>query len=220
MVNGIYSNYRAAENRRKITVNGEGTVKASPDMATATLGVRTENLNLQDAQAENAKNANDLVTSLVGLGIPKEDIRTADYRIDPIYTYEEGKQLFQGYRVTHLYTITIRDADQVGQVIDTAVANGANEVMNIQFTVAEPQAYYNQALSLAVIDSFHKAETIARTFGIATQPQLLTISEESQKAVPGPYMVASFEKTAGSGTPIEPGKLEIKAALTATYTIS
>lgn len=219
MVNGVYPDNRASENQRKITVNGEGTIKASPDLATATLGVRTENLNLQEAQAENAKKANDLVNALVELGIAKEDIRTADYRIDPIYSYEEGKQLFQGYRVTHLYTITIRAVNQVGQVIDTAVANGANEVMNIQFTVAQPQAYYNKALSLAVIDSFRKAETIARTFGITTQPQLLTIREESQKAVPGPYMVASFEKTASSGTPIEPGKLEIKAALTATYSI-
>lgn len=217
---GIYSGFRGAVKDRKITVNGEGLVKVSPNMATATLGVRTENLNLQEAQSENAKKANDIVDALLSLGIPKNDIKTADYRIDPIYTYEDGKQLFQGYRVTHLYTITIRDADQVGVVIDTAVENGANEVMNIQFSVAEPNAYYNQALSLAVIDSFKKAQTIAHTFGITTTPQLLTITEESQKAIPVPYLVASFEKTASSGTPIEPGQLDIKALLTATYTIN
>jgi len=217
---GIYSGFRGAVKGRKITVNGEGSVKVSPNMATATLGVRTENLNLQEAQSENAKKANDIVDALLSLGIPKNDIKTADYRIDPIYTYEDGKQLFQGYRVTHLYTITIRDADQVGVVIDTAVENGANEVMNIQFSVAEPNAYYNQALSLAVIDSFKKAQTIAQTFGITTTPQILTITEQSQKAIPGPYLVASFEKTASSGTPIEPGQLDIKALLTATYTIN
>lgn len=220
MTHGIYSGFRGTENDKKITVNGEGSVMASPNKATATLGVRTENPNLQEAQAENAKIANDIVTALVSIGIPKDDIKTADYRIDPIYTYEDGKQLFQGYRVTHLYTLTIRNAEQVGVVIDTAVENGANEVMNIQFTVAEPQAYYSQALSIAVIDSFKKAQTIARTFGITTQPQLLNITEESQRAIPGPYLVASFEKSATSGTPIEPGKLEIKATLTATYTIN
>jgi uncharacterized protein len=220
MVNQRYMHYREADSQQRITVNGEGTVKASPDMATATLGVRTENLNLQEAQSENAQKANKLVTALTGLGIPKEDIRTADYRVDPIYTYEEGKQLFQGYRVTHLYSITIRNVDQVGMVIDTAVANGANEIMNIQFTVSDHQSYYNQALSLAVINSFQKAGIIARTFGLTSQPQLLKLTEESQKSVPGPYLVASFEKTSGSGTPIEPGQLEIKAALTATYLIS
>lgn len=72
MVNGVYPDNRTSESQRKITVNGEGTVKASPDLATATLGVRTENLNLQEAQAENAKKANDLVNALVGLAFLKK----------------------------------------------------------------------------------------------------------------------------------------------------
>lgn len=202
---------------RKITVSGEGTVIASPNRASATLGVRTESQNLQEAQTSNAQKANEMLSSLIAIGISKDDIKTADFRIDPIYSYEDGKQLFQGYRVTHLFTITIRDAGNTGLIIDTAVKNGANEVMNIQFSVAESQVYYNRALSLAVIDSYKKAQTIAATLGVSTQPYPVTITEETQKAAPGPYLVASFDSSGTSSTPVEPGKLEIKATVTASY---
>lgn len=219
MVNELYTGYRGngPANGRKITVSGEGSVFAAPNRATATVGVRTENKNLQNAQAENAEKSNAMLASLQSLGISKEDIKTADFRIDPIYTYEDGKQLFQGYRVTHLYSITIRNLAQAGLLIDTAVENGANEIMNIQFSVSEPQGLYNRALSLAVVDSYNKAQIVARTLGIQTTISPLTITEETQKGSPGPFLVASLNTSNESGTPIEPGRLEIKATVTGTY---
>ncbi|WP_079509706.1 SIMPL domain-containing protein [Mesobacillus jeotgali] len=219
MVNVGYTHngHNDSGNRRKINVSGEGIVFSTPNRATATVGVRTENPNLQTAQGENAEKSNTMLQALQNLGIAKEDIKTADYRIDPVYTYEDGKQLFQGYRVTHLYTVTIRNLSQAGQVIDTAVDNGANEVMNIQFSVAESQELYKQALSMAVIDSYNKALTVARTLGIKTAIYPLVITEETQKGSPGPFLVASKDTSSSSGTPIEPGKLEIKATVTGTY---
>jgi uncharacterized protein len=219
MANGGYTgnDHNDSGNRRKINVSGEGIVFSAPNRATATMGVRTENPNLQTAQGENAEKSNTMLKSLQNLGIAKEDIKTADYRIDPVYTYENGKQLFQGYRVTHLYTVTIRNLSQAGLVIDTAVDNGANEIMNIQFSVAESQALYKQALSMAVIDSYNKALTVARTLGITTAIYPLVITEETQKGAPGPFLVASMDTSSPSGTPIEPGNLEIKATVTGTY---
>lgn len=221
MVNG-YNGYpgRGTGKEKKITVSGEGSVFATPNRATANVGVRTENPNLQIAQSENAEKSNTMLQSIQNLGISKDDIRTADFRIDPIYTYEDGKQFFQGYRVTHLYTITLKNLAQIGKVIDTAVENGANEIMNIQFSVAEPQALYNQALSMAVVDSFNKAQAVARTLGIPTSISPLSITEETIKGAPGPFLVASMETSGGTGTPIEPGKLEIKATVTGTYSTS
>lgn len=219
MDSGMYTGYRSNSigNGKKITVSGEGSVFAAPNRATATVGVRTENQNLQTAQAENAEKSNRMLAALQNLGVAKDDIKTADFRIDPIYTYEDGKQFFQGYRVTHLYSITIRNLAQAGLIIDTAVENGANEIMNIQFSVAEPQELYNRALSMAVVDSYNKAQTVARTLGIQTPISALTITEETQKGAPGPFLVASLDTSSGSGTPIEPGQLEIKATVTGTY---
>lgn len=212
-----YGSNKRTEDRRKISVSGEGSVTASPDRATATIGVRTESKTLQEAQAANASAANGMLSSLAAIGVAKDDIKTADFRIDPIYSYEDGKQFFQGYRVTHLFTITIRESGKTGQIIDTAVQNGANEVMNIQFSVGDPERYYNRALSLAVIDSYKKAQIIAATLGGPTVLKPLSITEDTQRAMPGPFLVASFDKSGSSGTPIEPGKLEIKAAVTAVY---
>lgn len=206
------------EGAMKITVTGEGTAVAIPDMATAIVGVRTEKGVLQEAQLDNAKIANDMIASLLRLGLMKEDLKTADYRIDPIYSYEGGKQEFQGYRVTNLFSITIRNVGNLGRVIDTAVRSGANEVMNIQFAASDQKAYYQHALSLAVMDSDRKAKTIAATIGKANQLYPLSMTEENRMAVPVPRLTASFEGSAGS-TPIEPGKLEINAAVTAIYIV-
>ncbi len=219
MVTGGYDAYHTnnAGNKRKITVSGEGIIYSAPNMATATIGVRTENLNLQAAQTENAEKSISMLRSLQKLGIAKDDFKTADFRIDPIYTYEEGKQLFQGYRVTHLYNVTIKNLAQAGLVIDMAVANGANEVMNIQFSVAEPKALYNKALSLAVIDSYNKAQTIAQTLGFQTSISNLSITEETQIGSPSPFLVASMDTSSAKETPLEPGKLKFKATVTGTY---
>ncbi|GAE45264.1 SIMPL domain-containing protein [Mesobacillus boroniphilus] len=70
---------------------------------------------------------------------------------------------------------------------------------------------------MAVVDSYNKAQTVARTLGIQTSITPLTITEETQKGSPGPFLVASLDTSSTSGTPIEPGQLEIKATVTGTY---
>ncbi len=137
-------------NRHIIEVSGEGTVSAAPDRAVIELGAITENTSLRIAQRENAAAVTDVINSLLQLNIPKERIQTVAYRIEMQYSYEDGKQIFTGYRVTHLLQITLDQIDRTGLVVDTAVEHGANSVLNIQFSMAHPAAYYHQALSLAV----------------------------------------------------------------------
>lgn len=62
----------------------------------------------------------------------------------------DGKQIFRGYKITHLLQITTDHVAQTGNLVDTAVSNGANNVTSIQFTIAHPEFYENQALSLAI----------------------------------------------------------------------
>ena len=72
--------------------------------------------------------------------------------------------------------------EQAGKIIDTAVQNGANQVSNIHFTVANEQAYYQQALSRALENAVAKAQTISRTMQLQLEPQPIKIIEQVRRA--------------------------------------
>lgn len=197
-----------------IKVNGTGTVKAVPDMATVRLGVVTEDLALETAQSENAAKSTEVISSLIDNGIPRKQIRTASYNIEPIYDYVEGKQIFKGYRVTNLLSITITDLTNIGKIIDDATAAGANRVDSINFSVSDPSVYYDRALNLAIKSTLRKAFVIAEAIGAQINEIPCKIIEESP-AVPiteGPIL-----KLSAQSTPILPGQIEIAARIEAVF---
>jgi uncharacterized protein YggE len=199
-----------------IEVTGEGTVCAAPDKANITLGSLTENVSLTAAQKENAAAVSDIINSLIAIGIPKEHIQTVNYRIDTEYNYEDGKQTFRHYKVTHLLQVSIDKVELTGLVVDTAVNHGANSVSNIEFTIAYPEAYYNQALSLAITNGQNKANTIAAALGV-TLKFPAQVQEVLRPLEPAPYPAPLYAKSAGAATPIQPGELKISAAVKAVY---
>ncbi|WP_010676369.1 SIMPL domain-containing protein [Bacillus timonensis] len=200
----------------RMKVSGEGIVTTTPNSATITLGIITESSTVTEAQKENNQATNKVIDSLRGLGIPKEHIKTVDYRIEILYDYEDSKQTLRGYRVIHMLQVSDVEVQSVGMIIDTAVQNGANTVTNIDFTVRNPQAYYEKALQNAVQNAQEKARAIAKKLGVQLQDIPLKINELSKQSPPVPYQTAMFAKTEAS-TPIQPGELTITARIEATF---
>ncbi|MCP3772992.1 SIMPL domain-containing protein [Paenibacillus sp. MZ04-78.2] len=204
--------------RKIIEVSGEGMVAAAPDRALITLGAITEKASLSEAQTENAAAVSGILQSLFQLGIPKEKVQTVQYGIEIQYNYKDGVQMFRGYKVTHLLRVTADKIEQTGVIVDTAVRHGANTVSGIQFASAHPETYYHQALTMAVHSSRQKAATLAKAMGVALHPTPLRIQEMSHGIEPHPYQIATF--AAAPSTPIQPGELNISAAVKAFYSYS
>jgi uncharacterized protein len=209
---------RAKLNRLKVT--GEGTVSAVPDQAMIILGVITENMNLSTAQKENAAKTSAVINAMLSLGISQQDIQTFSYRIEPQYNFENGQQIFRGYRVEHQLQVTVKDLTKTGQVIDQAVASGANSVSSIQFTVSNPDAFYNQALTLAVQNAQQKAVAMARALQVTLQTVPIVVQEISQPFPPRPVPFQAATLAQDAGTPIQPGENKIKATVKIEYTYS
>lgn len=200
-----------------IRVTGEGKVSIQPNRAEVTLGVTTEDKELQKAQQDNANIINNVKSGLNALGIPDESIRTINYSVYPQYDFLEGKKIFRGYRVEHLLQITIDNIDQVGLVVDTAVRNGANIVSGITFTISDIHQYELHALSLAVVHAYQKAEAIARTIRAQLINTPIFIVENSrQQRGPIPLQATTFLKSEAT-TPIQPGLMEITVEVTAEF---
>jgi uncharacterized protein len=203
----------------RIIVTGEGEVAVQPNTASVNFGVITEDKELIPAQQQNSITGTKLIDALVSMGIDKNNIKTFDYRIESDYDYDQGKQIFRGYKVTHILQVNIDDLSSVGSVVDTAVQNGANYVANVQFTAKSKESYYNQALSLALKNAANKAITIANTINVSLFPTPLLIIEGGGGNVQPFESQQTFVKGA-STTQLEPGQLIIKATISAEYKYS
>ncbi|GGM18756.1 hypothetical protein GCM10011351_00720 [Paraliobacillus quinghaiensis] len=198
-------------NNRSINVYGNSQILMIPNISEIQLGVVTEGVELKLAQQENARIIQQIIQSLINLGIIQENIQTVDFTIYPRYDFVDGIQQLKGYQVTHLLSVTIEKLDQTGLVIDTAVLNGANRVSNITFTVKNKDMYYQQALKKALKDSVTKAQTIANTMRLNLDPTPVKISEQIIERPSTPFRIASSEVVGGISTPIQPGQLKIEA---------
>lgn len=198
-----------------LRVEGRGGVNVQPDQAEVNLGVTTENQNLTIAQQQNAAAITSIINTLRQLGIAPADIATQSYTITPQYDFVEGQQVFRGYQVVHLLRIVVRDPNRLGQIIDAAVASGANLVNEIRFTVSNPSLYYQQALTAAIDDAIAKAVAIGQRFNVTVSSVPLQIVEETYQATP---FEPTLLKTAEATTPIQVGQLDITAQIEVVFT--
>lgn len=197
-----------------MAMEGTGSVKASPDMAAAAIGIVTEGSSLEKAQQENEARASQVLKTLQRLGIDESDIQTRDYTVESKYDYIEGKQVFSGYKVTHLFKVTIRDIAKTGTIIDGAVESGANEIGGIEFGLSDTPRYYRKALKLAIMDAVSKAEEVEYTLDVQVDMTPVSLTEiTGGSAAPVSAMLLKAE----AGTPVQPGTLEVAARVKAVF---
>jgi len=199
----------------RLRVEGTGSVKVQPDIASVVLGAVTENSQLKVSQGENTARINAVLRTLRQLGIPSEDIQTRLYNIAPQYDFIEGKQVFRGYRVEHMLEITIRDMARTGEIIDSAVRSGANQVSSIEFTLADQRPYYQQALNAAVDDAAAKVRTLADKLGLVVSKVPVRITELGYE--PEIPVIPFVYQAAAPVTPVQAGQIEITARIEAIF---
>ncbi|UZQ50145.1 SIMPL domain-containing protein [Clostridium kluyveri] len=216
------SNYKVlAAETRTINVTGDGEVNVVPDIANLSLGVTTEDSTIDKAQQNNSAAINKVVEAIKAAGVAAEDIKTSNYYINPKYNYNEetGISTIIGYTVDSTLNVTVKNIASVGTVIDTAVANGANNSNGVTFGVGDYEKYYNKALTNAILNAKAKAQAIADALDVKLST-LTTITENSN-GIPGEYPIfydsSSVKNSGGQGTTIETGLYKIKANVSLVY---
>lgn len=200
---------------RIITVTGSGQVAREPDYIKIQLDVVTENRDATRALQENAEKMNQVFEALQQLGIPKKNIQTTSFTINPRYDYVDGQQIFRGYTVTNSITVKVPDVMDAGRVIDIAVQNGVNQVGSLQFGVDHENLLYEQALQKALKQATAKARALGETMQVQIDSKPIKITEDSsfQSGTPQPLMSVSKTTT----TPIEPGQIVVQASVRAQF---
>jgi uncharacterized protein len=208
-----------------IQATGSGTVIGTPDRAQVTFSVQTENPDVKVAQADNARQMKKVIDSLIAAGYPEDSFKTTGYQISKVYD-ESTKGILDSnvkmYQVTNTLTVTLHDVSKTGDVIDIAVANGANQADSIEFMLSDAQslALRSEALKKAVANARADADAVAGAMGVnITGTGNVEIYQGYMPTVFSNYKMDSAAGAASTvSTPIQSGDITVTAQVAVTYT--
>ncbi len=210
---------------RTITVSGEGTVSAKPDIATLSLGVQTTGDSAQEALALNSEEMNGVIAALLQADISEDDIQTTGLNIYPVYDNRPvepgGSRQVIGYRATNSVTIIVHDIALAGTVLDVAVKAGANVASGIQFGLSDMDSIIDEALVASVADAQAKAQVIAGALGVTVGEPLVVIQEYIERPQANVYLAraeAAFD-SGGFSPPVQGGSVRVTAHLRVTFAL-
>jgi uncharacterized protein YggE len=209
---------------RTITVVGEGKVKTKPDIAQINIGIEILGDTVQEASDQAADAMDAVLAILTAQGVEQKDIQTSGYNVWVERPYgPEGPTGDTLYHVNNTVSVTIRDLDSVGTILDATIEAGANSIYGVTFNVADPSPLMSEGREKAVTDARSKAEELAELNNVAVG-EVISISEVIGGA-PGYYAggfrgLSPAEGMGGGGAgPISPGELELTVQLQITYRI-
>ena len=211
-----------------IITSATGEARVTPDRAQIFVGVQTRAATAAQAGADNARKTRAVIDAVKARGIPAELISTSEYTLYPEYDHERPREAeaggprIIGYVANNNVRVEVRRIDQVGPIIDAALAAGANMVNMIQFMASNVDAARRDALAEAVSrargDAEALAEAVARARGDADALARAAggslgpwMELNTQTPPVRPYMATqAMMRGAGQAmdvaTPIEPGQ--------------
>jgi len=201
-----------------ISVSGEATVSATPDLARIDAGVTSDAKTAKEASDANDAVMGMLLLALKSAGINEKDYQTSRVSLQPQYasSRSSGASQIAGFRASNGVTIKIRDMTIVASVIDKLVGAGANSIGNISFEVTQASKLLDSAREHAIADARRKAEIYAKAAGV-TLGAPISISEGSASG-PLPQERAAAVAMAAP-TPIAAGEETLSVTVNVSWAI-
>lgn len=156
------------ESHGSISVQGTASIESRPDLLVIMISIKALDSNSADEASDKVAIILDqLINSLQGLGISKDDIESTSYTINQKYEwtyYENGnrkERVFKGYEAINKVRVEIKDFDKGGKVIDVAADAGALvDSINFELSKEKRNNLKIEAMGIAAKDAKLKAETI------------------------------------------------------------
>jgi uncharacterized protein YggE len=149
---------------RIISVTGNAEIKVAPDEASLTLGVDSHDKDLAIAKVDNDKRIKKLLNLAHAAGVDPKNIQTSALTMGPEYSDEKIPKLL-GYQVSQTVTVTLTDLSKYEDLMTNSLRAGVNRVDGINFFVADPKKYREEARLQAVRVAREKAKAMAAELG-------------------------------------------------------
>jgi len=202
----------------QISTSATGEARYTPDRATISLGVQTRAVSAARASADNATKQRAVIDALRAQGIAADQISTENYSLSAIQVYEPNSgdkaPRITGYNVSNTVRVEVKKVDQVGALIDEAIAKGANEVSSLSFHSSAPDSLRRVALA----DGFGQAEADAEVLAQAAGGRLGELIEVTTAGggaqLPRPM---EFLAAKAPSTPIAVAEMSLNVAVMARW---
>ena len=208
---------------RTLRVEGTGEVKAEPDEAWLDVAVETQGSTAKAAGEENARRMERVIAALTGAGILRKEIDTRNYSVYPEYSQPNPnlEPKLRGYRANNTLTVHVKELPRLGELIDRALAAGANRVDGVRFALSNKDAVHAEALRQAVERARKTAEVLAAALGVrlGAVMDVSTVSEPLPVYPARMAMMEAGDKSAAPTTPILPEEQTVQARVTIIFAI-
>lgn len=205
-----------------LNLQGEGKVTAKPDMGYISVAVVTESLTAAEAVAANTTAMNKLYAVIDEQKIPRSDVQTSDFSVQPKHVYEKDKEpRISGYVASNQVMVKICFLHKMGGVLDALIKEGANRVGGVSFGVKDSKELLDKARVLAMKDAKDKAKLYADAGGF-TIVKFKNISESVGGGGGRPMYrakAASADAVGGGDVPVSGGELTFQVNVNVTWEI-
>jgi uncharacterized protein YggE len=183
------------------------------------IGVRSQGATVIDAIAINNGQANAIQTALVEQGVAEEDIQTSNFNVYQQSDYDyQGSPVNTYYSVENTVYVTVRQLENLGNVLDAVARSGANNIYGVNFDVEDKSAAQSAARELAVQSGQAQAQELAQAAGFELG-ELISITSSATSTTP----FYGYGMGGGGGkaesVPISTGQIPINAQVEMTYAI-
>lgn len=205
---------------RTITVSASGRVSAEPDIVRLQAGLTTEAGTARKALAANNQVMRDLLEALDDAGINEKDVQTSNFNVSPRYSRPErgGTARINGYQVSNQVSVTVREIERAGEILDVLVQRGANQMSGMSFEVSNADKLKDKAREKAMKAARRRAELLAGAAD-ADIGEVIAIAEDAPIHGPRPVAMHARSMQAESSVPIASGSQELMARVTVTWAL-
>jgi uncharacterized protein YggE len=198
----------ASPRQPTISVMGTGEAELKPDFARLHVTVETQADTVAQASAANNTATERALARIQGLGIKREDIRTANFQVfqTPQQVGPDGKEIkTPKFSAHHQLRITVRDLDGVGRLAGEILASGDMTFQSVSFGLDRQEEGADKAREAAVRDARRQAEVYAGAAGVSLGRLLEIRDGSAQPFEPQPDMRMSMAMAKGAeSVPIVP----------------
>jgi uncharacterized protein YggE len=174
----------------EITASGRGEVPITPDRATVLVSVESRAPSASAASTANSTRMSAVLDALRRAGLAQADVTTSVYTVgqDPrSMRITPGSPLPSiEFLARNSVRATVRRVDDVGKVIDAALAAGATSIASVQFSPPSTDEARRTALGMAVAQAQRDADALARAAG-GTLGRLLSMSSSGNTGPASAY---------------------------------
>jgi uncharacterized protein YggE len=203
--------------RADIVASAQGEAKVTPDRATISIGVQTRAATATAASAENARKQRAVIDAIRTLGVTDAQITTVNYNVSPEQVYEANKApRITGYTVSNSVRVDVHKIDQLGPILDAALAKGANNINSLDFYSSNESDARRSALASAIASARGDAQAMAQAAG-GTLGDLIEASSSPAYIPQPPTPLRAMAMDKAEPTPISPGEQTLTVTVTTRW---